>query len=419
MTTDVKLRTTRVYDDNARAYLDPTVRRALNEGGTSSSKTYSILQILDLVAEHAKEPLIISVVSESLPHLKKGAIRDFFNIRGEADAKGNPNWNMTDHIYTYPTSGAKVEFFGADEAGKVHGPRRQILFLNEANTIPWRAAQALDLRTTKFVFADWNPIGRFWAHEYESDGKQVPGWIERPGNAYIHSTYLDAIDVIPSEIVAKIEDMKDKDPNGWRIYGLGLLGKTVGLVYSIFTQCDELPDGGYTFFGVDWGYTIDYNALVKCVVKGDTLYMEELVFERGLDNNAFAARMVDVGVRKHHDLIWADAAEPKSIDEVAAHGFNIRGAPKGPGSVAYGEQKVRQFHLVWVKESVNCIKAMKNFRYIEDKKTGRLTDKTTHQFSHGMDAMRYAVAGYLTPVVGDAVVVYDSMEGADSMDLEL
>ncbi|KKK67115.1 hypothetical protein LCGC14_2957300, partial [marine sediment metagenome] len=351
MTTDIQLRTTRVYDDNARAYLDPTVRRALNEGGTSSSKTYSILQILDLVAEHAKEPLIISVVSESLPHLKKGAIRDFFNIRDE-DEKNNPNWNMTDHVYTYPLSRAKLEFFGADEAGKVRGPRRDILFLNEGNNIPWKAAQGLDIRTRRFVFVDWNPVSDFWVHEYESGGKMVQGWLHQPGNAYIHSTYLDGLEVIPKDTIEKIEAQKDIDPNWWHVFGEGLPGMVEGLVYAAeFGQAD-IPDGGYEFFGLDWGYSVDPTVLVRLVIKGDKLYGEELLYEKGLSNADIAHLMVELGIKKHHDIIWADNEDPKSIDEICSYGFNMKGAPKGPGSVEYGHQRVRQYKHYWTQDSL-------------------------------------------------------------------
>ncbi len=416
MTTDIKLRTTRVFDDNARAWLDPTKRRALDQGGTSSTKTYSILQLLDLIAGSSKRPLIISVVSESLPHLKKGAIRDFFNIRDE-DEKNNPNWNMTDHIYTYPISRSKLEYFGADEAGKVRGPRRDILFLNEGNNIPWKAARGLDIRTRLFTFVDWNPVSDFWVHEYESGGKMVPGWLHQPGNAYIHSTYRDGLGVVPQEIIDNILAQKDIDPNWWHVFGEGLPGMVEGLVYPAEFGQAAIPDGGYEFFGLDWGYTTEPTVLVRLVIKGNELYCEELLYEKGLSNADIAHLMVELGIKKHHDLIWADSAEPKSIDEIAAHGFNIKGAPKGPGSVEYGHSKVRQYKQFWTPDSLNCIKERRNFRYIEDK-DGRLTKKTTHIFSHGMDAVRYGVVGELTPEPEDAIIVHDAMEGQDSMDLD-
>ncbi len=405
--------TTPVFDKNAQAWLDPKYRRVINQGGTSSSKTYSILQLLVLIAQYSDSPLIISVVSESLPHLKKGAIRDFFDILGEDDNKANPNWNMSSHVYTFPESGTKFEFFGA---GKASGPRRDILFINEANNVPWLIARALDIRTKRFTFIDYNPVSEFWIHNYESGGEMVPGWIQQPGNAFIKSTYLDALAVLPRHTIDKIESQRH-DVNWWNVFGEGNMGKIEGLVYPVFWQCDELPDGGFTIFGLDWGYTIDPTTLTKNVIKGMDLFSKQLIYEKGMSNADIAHRMVELGVRKHHDLIWADGAEPKSIDEIASYGFNIKAAPKGPGSVEYGHQRVRQFRHYWTSDSVECIKEQRNFRYIEDRQTGRFTDKTTHQWSHGMDTVRYAVAGYLTPIPEDAIVIYDTLDGADNMDL--
>jgi phage terminase large subunit len=370
--------TTKIYEANAGAWLSGK-RRVLNEGGTYSSKTYSILQLLILIAKGAKSKLLISVVSESLPHLRKGAIRDFFNILGE-DQDNNSRYNKTEHIYNF--GNGIIEFFGADESDKIRGPRRDILFINEANNIPWETARGLDIRTKKFTFADWNPVSEFWAHEH---------WIGQPENVYIHSTYNDALEVIPQEVIKNIESNKDKDPNWWNVYGLGKLGKIEGLVYPHFEIVKELPQGDY-FYGLDFGFSNDVTALVKNVIMGDSLYSQELIYEVGLTNQNIGVRAEEVGVKKHYDEIFADSAEPKSIEEISLMGFNIKGVEKGPGSVEYRHQKVRQYKQFWTKDSINCIKEQRNFRYIEDK-DGKLTDKTTHIWSHGMDARDYGVIG--------------------------
>ena len=169
---------------------------------------------------------MISIVSESLPHLKRGAIRDLFRVLDES-ADNNPRYNKTEQTYNFGNS--VIEFFGADEADKVRGPRRDILFINEGNNVPWETARGLDIRTRLFTIVDWNPVSEFWAHEY---------WVNDPVSAYVHSTYLDAIDVLPAEVVTNIESYKDKDPNWWAIYGLGKLGKVEGLVYPFFEQVD-------------------------------------------------------------------------------------------------------------------------------------------------------------------------------------
>ena len=391
----MEITATRIYEENAEAWLNHK-RRALNEGGTYSSKTWSILQLLILIAQNTKSPLVISVVSESLPHLKRGAIRDFFRILDESQ-DGNPRYNKTEHTYTF--GDGIIEFFGADEADKVRGPRRDILFINEGNNIPWETARGLDIRTRLFTFVDWNPVSEFWTHEY---------WIGQPENAYIHSTYLDAIDVLPPEVVANIESNKDKDPNWWNIYGLGLIGKVEGLVYPFFGQIEVLPDGDI-FYGMDFGYSNDPTSLIANVIKGDSLCSQELIYEKGLTNDAIAYRMAELGVQKHYDEIYADSAEPKSIEEIYQHGFNIKPAPKGPGSVEYGHQKVRQYKQFWTKDSTNCIKEQRNFRYILDK-NGKLTEKTAHIWSHGMDARRYAIIGKVELKEEEVIIVYDAMK---------
>ena len=394
------MKTRRVFKENLFAYRERK-RRALNEGGTYSSKTWSILYLLYLIAQ--KDKFLISVVSESLPHLKRGAIRDFFRILEESP-DNNPRYNKTEHIYD--CGNGRIEFFGADEADKVRGPRRDILFLNEANNIPWETARGLDIRTSKFTFADWNPVSEFWVHT---------NWIGQPENAYIHSTYLDMLDVLSPEVITNIESNKN-DPNWWNIYGLGRLGKIEGLVYPFFNQTNELPHGDI-FYGLDFGFSTDVTVLVKNVILGDNLYSQELIYEKGLTNQDIAVRMIELGVKEHFDEIFADSAEPKSIEEIYRIGFNIKGAVKGPGSVEYGHQKIRQYKQFWTADSTNCIKEQRNFRYLADK-NGKLTDKTAHLWSHGMDARRYGMMGKVElPEPEEAVVIYDSM--SEVRDLEL
>lgn len=389
---------TSVYRDNLAAYQDG-YRRALNEGGTASSKTWSILEVLILIAQNTTVPLLISVVSETLPHLKKGAIRDFFNILGESQ-DNNFRWNKTERRYTFGKG--VIEFFGADEADKVRGPRRDILFINEANNVSWEAARGLDIRTRLFTFCDWNPVAEFWAHE---------NWIGQPENAYIHSTYRDAQEVVSQAEIETILKAGELDPNWANIYIEGRIGKIEGLVYPSFDQEDVLPAGD-SFYGLDFGYSTDYTALTRNVITGEELHSEELIYETGLTNQDIANRMLELGILRQFDEIFADAAEPKSIEEIYRYGFNIKGAAKGPGSVKHGHQLIRQYRQYWTKDSVNGIKDQRNFRYIEDK-NGKLTEKTTHSFSHTMDSRRYAVVGKLAPPEPEDkedVVIFDAMK---------
>lgn len=388
--------TTNVFTRNLEAYFNRAIRRAVNQGGTSSSKTFSIIQVLVFIATISKCPILISVVSESYPHLRRGALRDFFKIMGESfDSK---RWNKTESIYTFP-SGAQLEFFSAEDASKLRGGRRDILFINECNNLSYEAYMELDIRTRLFTFLDYNPVAEFWAHE-----KVIP----YDENAFIHSTYLDALHVLEPSVVKNIESNKDKDPNWWNVYGLGNVGKIEGLVYPFFTIIDEFPLlGSYQeVYGLDFGFSVDPTALVQNRVCQKNLYSNELIYEKDMTNYAISKKMETLGMRKHSDIIVADSAEPKSIKEISEFGWNIIGVEKKQGSVEFGHQKVNQYKQHWTKASTNCIREQRNFMYIKDK-NGKLTDKTTHFFSHGQDARRYAVEG-----LGD-VAGYDMSALAD------
>jgi len=395
----MELITTSIYEKVTQAWSDKK-RHIWLEGGTAASKTYSILQLLILIAQHTKSPLLISIVSESLPHLRRGVLRDFFAILGESSSN-NPHYNMSDHIYEFPHS--KIEFFSADEPSKLRGGRRDILFINEINNITYDSYRELDSRTRRCTIGDWNPTCEFFIHSN--------GLLDQDNTSYIHATYLDAINVIPPEVVTNILDMGSRDPNWENIYIKGRLGKIEGLVYPYFDQINELPKGDY-FYGLDFGYSNDPTVLIKNVIIGDSLYSEELIYEAGLTNPDIAHRMDELGVKRGYDEIWADSAEPKSIDEIHAYGFNIKPCIKGPGSVEFGHQRIRQFKQFWTQQSLNCIKEQRNFRYIADK-NGKFTDKTTHQWSHGQDARRYALTGgYHTEIIIDdmASEIEDDLE---------
>jgi len=374
----VQIDTTSIFDQIAQAFKD-NKRHIWIEGGTAASKTYSVLQYLIILGLQVTSPLLISIVSESIPHIKRGCLRDFQKILGGAFQ--NDRFNRTDLIYSFPH--AKVEFFSADDPAKQRGARRDILFLNEVNNIPYDAFRELDARTRICTIADWNPVSEFFFHEQ--------GLGQAENAAYIHATYQDAHNVIPPEVIKNLIEMGKRDPNWANVYLYGKLGKVEGLVYPYFEQIDTLPEGD-VFYGLDFGYSNDPTALTKNVIVGEELYSEELIFEAGMTNDMIAHRMDDLGIRRNYDEIFADAAEPKSIQEINRFGFNIKPCPKGADSVEYGHQKVRQYKQFWTKGSLNGIKEQRNYRYIADK-DGKLTEKTSHSFSHLMDSRRYAVIG--------------------------
>jgi len=389
----INIRTTKVLMAILQARKDGK-KGILLEGGTYSSKTYSALQFCVLAAQKAPRNIDINIVSESIPHLKGGCIRDWFKIMDETQDK-NPHFNQTDHIYRRSGWNGMVTFLSADNM-KALGMRREILFINEGDALSWETARELISRTEVFVIIDWNPRSEFWAHQYFMDD---PSW------AYDHSTYLDALDVIPVNKREEIESLGAKDPNYHNIYELGLMGKIEGLVHPHFEQVKELPDGSY-FYGLDFGFGAydpmglvggDPTVLTKHVIIGDNLYSQEKFYSRKpMTNDDIAREMTLCGVKS--EPIYPDPNEPKSAEELRLKGFNVQATEKGPGSVLFGIKRVNSYYQHWTEDSTICIKDQRNYKWIKrkDKETGReyWSDDTTHTWSHGMDSRRYGVASY-------------------------
>lgn len=359
--------------------------KALNQriravcGGTSASKTISILLYLIAKAQHDKTPTLTSVVSESFPHLKRGAMRDFQNIM-EAHGYFNPDsWNKTDYTYTFET-GSKLEFFSADQPGKVRGPRRDRLFINEANNIPYEAYDQLTVRTKEFILLDWNPTTEFWFYD------QVLG--QRDDVDFITLTYKDNEALAP-EIVQDIESHKN-NKNWWKVYGEGQLGEVEGRIYTGWKlDVDEIPhEARLIRRGLDFGYAKDPAALIDIYEYNGGYILDELFVRTGMLNRDIASHILaqpDPNV-----LTIADSAEPKSIDEMKEYGVNITGSNKGPGSRNQGIQFVQGLKISVTKRSLNLKKAYNNYMWKTDK-DGHILPEPDHFLSDAMDAVRYGL----------------------------
>lgn len=357
-------------------------------GGTRSGKTFAALQFLRKLALRSRG-LIISVVSETMPHLKRGAIRDFQSIIGnEWDDNA---WNKTDCIYTFPT-GSIIEFFSADSPAKVHGPARDVLFINEAQNIAYETARQLFVRTRGLVLIDYNPTHSFWLNEK----------IEAQDNCVvIHSTYKDNCDkdgksFLTDEQIAEIESNKG-DSNWWKVYGEGKVGTLDGLIYG-FTLIDRLPEGEglREVWGIDFGFSHDPTAIVR--VLADTgrkiAYVDEVAYRTGMLNADIADILTEQGIPRYVN-IWADAAEPKSIAEIGyASGLNIqacdKSAPVRSDRLKFQLQWMQGWDLRITKSSVNLIKEMRNYTWAKDR-DGNSTNTPIDMWNHGADAMRYAL----------------------------
>lgn len=377
------------------AFAFKTVRFVINQGGTSSGKTYSTLQFLILWALRSKKRRLVSVVAESIPHLKRGAYRDFLKILMEAGLYREENHNKTD--FTYQLGSFHFEFFSADNDAKLRGARRDVLYVNECNNISWDAFTQLEIRTREKIFLDFNPVSRFWAHTK----------IMLPGQSYefIKSTYKDNIDHLTGEplleqsIIDAIESRKpvyDSDGNlisgdeqFWKVYGLGETGQLEGVIFSNWQTVDSIPDDGkWIAYGLDFGFTNDPTAIIKVVYQGGELWIEEMSFDTGMTNPDIINKLKSIGVGPLDDII-ADSSEPKSIAEIKRGGFRAcRGVKKGPDSINNGIDILKRYRINIHKKSVNLIDEFSNYQWMKTK-DGDYLNKPIDSYNHGIDAVRY------------------------------
>lgn len=346
-------------------------------GGTAASKTFSIVMWL---VDHAQSRpnKLISVVSETLPHLKRGAMRDFLNIMENHGYFKDSAWNKSDFTYTFD-SGSKIEFFSADQPAKVRGPRRDILFINEANNVPYETFVQLEIRTRETIWIDYNPVAEFWYYT------EVAPNLEHD---FLTLTYKDNEALEPA--VVKSIEARQYDKGWWRIYGEGQLGVAEGRIYKDWQLIDDIPhEARLERYGLDFGYTNDPSSIVALYYYNGGFILDEVLYQKGMSNKQIA----DTLGTKPKALVIADSAEPKSIDEIRLYGINILPAQKGQGSVLQGIQFVQQQKISVTKRSTNLIKEYRNYLWETDK-DGKVINEPSHLFSHSMDAVRYAFDAY-------------------------
>lgn len=361
------------------------------QGGTSASKTISILLTLIDMAQTDKIPTVTSVVSESFPHLKRGAIRDFISIMEQQGYYHDARWNRSDFIYKFET-GSVIEFFSADQPAKVRGPRRNRLFINEANNVPLETFEQLEVRTKDVIFLDWNPTNEFWFYDI-GDGS-AKGIKDRTDVDWIILTYKDN-EALDQAIVDSIEQRMGR-AGWWKVYGLGQLGEVEGKIYKDWELgLDKVPhEAKLMRYGLDFGYSNDPTSIVAIYEHNGGYILDQIAYAKGMSNADIAAVLKNCEPK----LVIADSAEPKSIDEIRAHGITIRPADKGKDSVRKGIQLVQDQRISVTKQSVDVIREYRNYLWETDKDGKFLSpNEPQHQFSHSMDAIRYGLDSFVRP----------------------
>lgn len=381
------MHTTKVFSDLAQAFARPEIRIVALRGGTRSGKTFAVVQFLNYIGKKSKKKRTISVISESLPHLKKGAIKDFKDMLG--DAYDNDSWHDGDKVYKY--NKAALEFFSAQNIGKVTGPARDILYVNEAINIPWEVYRQAAIRTTEKIIIDWNPAYDFWYDEYLAHRKDV---------AVIDSTYLDN-DMLTASQIAEIESNKEIDPDWWNVYGLGLKGSREGLVIKNWEVCEAMPAHfKKEYGGIDFGWSAPTSINHLRLSEGDT-YISQVAYAPGMDNPKIAQTIKDAGLA-HVEFI-CDAAEPKSISELKSMG--IKAIPSASKDIKLGIQIMNRYKKFVTADSLDVISEFRQHRYIKDPNTGKYGDIPADSHNHAIDNLRYIFLNKLSAIIPPSISV--------------
>ena len=364
-----KIKTTNVFH---KAYRSST-RITCLQGGTRSSKTYSLCQlfIVKCLEETGK---VFTICRKTLPALKGTAYRDVINILKELDLYSEVNHNKSE--LSYILNGNLIEFISVDQPQKIRGRKRNYLWLNEANEFAYEDWQQLVLRTTERIYLDYNPSDPYsWIYEKV---------ITRNDCTFLKSTYL-ANPFLDKDTIAEIERLKDLDPEYWRVYGLGEIGSISTQIFRQFNLVDDVQ-GRLIGYGLDFGFTNSPTALVEVRQLDDSLYIRELLYEKRLTNTDLANKMKELGVDRTIEIV-GDSAEPKSIEEIYRQGFNIKPAKKGAG-IHLGIDIMRRYKLNITKDSLNAIKEFRSYKWATDK-NGDVLNAPVKVNDHLIDAVRY------------------------------
>lgn len=358
----------------------------VNEGSARSGKTYGEVQIGIILARDYKKS--VSIVSHSLPHIKRGAYRDFRDIMDRMKLWDENRFSYTDFVYEFK-GGGYVELFGLEDESRARGPKRDYLIENEGNLIKKMVHEQLAMRTGEQIMIDLNPADlECWCYEVA----------DNPENKKIHSTYLDNkvwvnggwVSNLSPVQVRRIEAYRDADPYMWNVYGLGLRGHATDIIYTHWKLCDDLPLKGEIFMGQDFGFNVP-SALVLVELYEGAIYVKELLYETRLTTGDLIDRYRQEGVSKTIE-IFCDNAEPKTIEELKRAGYNAKEADK---DVTEGIRKVKSMPLYICENSANIVKEIKGYRWRTDSNGKVIKDKDRDEpvklNDHAMDALRYGV----------------------------
>lgn len=368
-----------LYDMN----LNTDKRFVVNQGGTSSGKTYTIMQLF-VVLSMTSPMLILTIAGQDLPNLKVGAMRDLDTIISRSKYLTDYyDHNRSEHTYK-GKNGSIIEFKSYSDAQDAKNGKRDYLFVNEANGIPYDVFWQLQIRTRKRVYLDYNPTARFWVHD------KIIG---RDDATLIISDHRNN-KFLTDEEHAKIEGIDDKEL--WRVYARGLTGMISGLIFTRWDIVDRMPpveECKVRGYGLDFGFTNDPTSLVDLRLAHGELWVDCPIYEQGLTNPDIAKRCMGEGLTRS-DLIVADCAEPKSIEELNNLGLHVVASSKGRDSILNGIDILKRYPMHVTRRSHGLIKELRTYKW-KVSRNGETLNEPIETFNHAIDALRYVAQAIL------------------------
>ena len=378
----MKIQTTELYSE-----IDTEVKKGTRyiflRGSSRSGKTISGLQYL-IVEALVNPNTIITIARETQVSIKNTILIDFKTILEGMGLWVDGKFNKVEMLFRFD-NGSTVRFIGLDDTtGKLRGMKSDIIFVDEVNTVQMSSFVQLDIRCEKYILAAYNPEVEtdWWGFDYEN----------KENGVMIHSTWKQN-PFLDDRIRESIESLKDTDPDLYKIYSEGLLVPPREIIFQTPETFSELPsDIKYTYYGIDFGFSNDVTAVTKVSVRGNELYVEEVIYQAGLTNQDLIFLLKDKGINRDHDIV-CDSSEPKSIEELRRGGLSVRGVKKGGGSILYGIQKMRTYKIFVKEDSLNILNEFGQYRYKKDR-SGRVTQQVTGD-DHSLDSIRYVVMEFL------------------------
>lgn len=370
----------------------------LDQGGTRSSKSYSIAQlmILKVITERNKR---VIVCRKTFAALRKTLLRDFIKVLGQHNILDKFIYNKSNATLLCKQTKSTIEFVGLEDSLKIQGLSCNYFVIEEAIEVEYPIFQQLILRMT----------------DPSSDGKKnqcyllynpsnVHSWIKtkiidkRTDYDLIISTYEDN-SFLTLDAIKEIELLKQTDHDAWLCYGQGDWSSVKGAIFKNYDTYDTLDESEIdeVYYGLDFGFVNDITAVSKVYVKKKTkeLFIEQIFGERGLTNQDISEQLFSqINNRNVH--IVADSAEMKSIEELRRLGWkHIQGVKKGPNSINFGIQLMKQYKIHLNSTSNDLITEFQNYKWIEGK-DGEALNLPCDDFNHYIDSIRYVVMTYLS-----------------------